>query len=133
MAVHKRGSSCHYSISNQWIERNQGNTSAYFDIGEVARSTQTNIVSQYLSDMIAAGLMTTADVDREAMRANFIVDAIMVGEAGELRGWLADDQFVSREPWNFTVNVRHEMVFRRIYAHDTRARDIRILGFKGNV
>ena len=120
---------CHYEIFDTWLTNYRRDRTRYVDLREIVTSTSTSIQSQYLRDCISLNLLNTEDVDREAMRAAFIVTGVWVGTAGQLNGYLEGESWLSNSPWVLAA-ARNDVIFRRIYAFDATVRNIKIVGVK---
>ena len=121
----------HYRVSNAWLQANANDNDAYVDIMEIRKSPSQ---SAYIQWLIANDNLNENNVVREQQRAGFEDNGIRVGSVdggqgtqANIRGWMWDETYTDVNTYDTGVN--HRDTYRRIYAHDTTARDIWFLGF----
>ena len=125
----------HYKVSNRWLERYKDDKNRYVDIDEIRKNPAG---SQYLQDLIAMGIITPDELSVHQIRASFVDNGFMANlETYDdyifaIRGILKDDgKFI--DTLNWLPWFKHDLVYKRIYAHETTARDLAFLGFSSKV
>jgi hypothetical protein len=124
-----KGASRRYRIDNGWLELYKTDVTKYVDIEQIAKDP-TN--SEYLADLNdAATLNRGVSLVQEQARASFWVNGFTVGEDRDGNTVRCvyeedDDAYIHRRP--FAAAIEHPVRVRRVYAQDTKGRDIEFLG-----
>ncbi len=119
-----KASSRHYKISDAWLEKYKNDETRYVDMDEIRTDTTS---SQYLQDLVDMGI--NVDFVREQRKAAFWINGMRTNSNGaNINRVLEEDSNLDADVATCAGYTKHEERVRRVYAHNTTARGIEILG-----
>lgn len=129
MSVLNQPAANSYPISNEWLAANAANPAAYIDMTSIVMN---GTADPYIAWLIANGVVTTTGATAERARAKFMTTGIIYYD--DDNGTAINSVMVSdpdsyayvRQP---TAGIVHWLRIRRIYAQNTTARSIEIVGY----
>ncbi len=123
-----KGASRSYKINDDWLDAYSNDQTRYCDVSEILNNPAT---SQYLADLVNMGL--NIDYTQEQHKAAFYISGFKVnnGDNGHaVKRILAEEDPVIGNAYvsSYADMVVHPERVRRVYANETTARGIEILG-----
>ena len=129
MNVLNRSAGRRYTINDAWLARftkdaTEQDKGRYVDFNEIRKGT-----SQYVADIIAMGVNTS--IDQERQRADFRLNGIRVGDTDDghyIDSILEGEGPPQRDQQKYTEGINHPERHVRVWAWETTARHISFVG-----